>query len=129
VLGLTEVRAGIPFPAAAAAVVNAALSPPVARRLTLTGSTLLPHDALAAGVVDEIQPRETVLRRALQVAQDLSNLPSAGYARIKRQFRAAALAEIDAIVASGSDPLLDAWIDGDARSAAGGLLGREPGNH
>src|SRR3989442_1653205 len=41
-IGLTEVRAGIPFPAVALALVRAELSPPAARRLLLTGRNVGP---------------------------------------------------------------------------------------
>jgi len=124
-VGLTEARAGIPFPAAATAVVKAELAPPVTRRLTLLGRNMQPQEALAANVVDEIQPRDRVLQRALEVAEDLATMPATGYERIKRQFRAAALREIEAVVTSDTDPLLGSWIADEGRTAASDLLATE----
>jgi len=124
-VGLTEARAGIPFPAAATAVVKAELAPPVTRRLTLLGRNMQPQEALAENVVDEIQPRDRVLQRALEVAEDLATMPATGYERIKRQFRAAALREIEAVVTSDTDPLLGSWIADEGRTAASDLLATE----
>lgn len=121
-LGLSEVRAGVPFPVAAAAIVKAELSPPVTRRLTLWGRNMASRDALAAGIIDEIQPQGKVVGRALTVATDLAALPPTGYARIKRQFRAAAIEEIERVVAEGNDPLVHSWIGSEGRAAAAGLL-------
>src|SRR5205807_4146481 len=51
-LGLTEVAAGVPFPAVALAAVRARLAPPVFNNLCLTGRTFGPEEALALGVAD-----------------------------------------------------------------------------
>jgi enoyl-CoA hydratase len=58
-LGLTELRAGIPYPAAAIAVVRAELSASTARRLALGAELFTPEDALELGVVDELCARES----------------------------------------------------------------------
>lgn len=123
-LGLTEVRAGIPFPAAAMAVLQAEVTPAVARVMGLRGENVGPEAGLACGLVDELQPPDRVLPRAIDVARDLANLPREAYARIKHQLRAAPLADIEEIVAQGSDPMLDSWLTGDARTASANLLRR-----
>lgn len=115
--GLTEVRAGIPFPAAAMAIVRAALAPAAARTLVLVGRRVDAADALAFGLVDELRPTAEVLPRALAVAADLASMPRDAYARIKRQLRAPALAEI-AAVTRGADPLAATWLDADTPAAA-----------
>jgi enoyl-CoA hydratase len=121
--GLTEVRAGIPFPAVAMAIVRAELAPGAARTLTLLGRRLDAAEAARQGVVDELQPPAVVLPRALAVATELASLPRATYARIKRQLRAPALTEI-ATITRGADPLAEAWLDAEAPAAAHGLLRR-----
>src|SRR3954469_20322869 len=65
-LGLTELRAGIPYPAAAIAVVRAELTAPAARRLVLGAALVGPEEALELGVVDELRAPEEVLPRALE---------------------------------------------------------------
>ncbi len=124
-LGLTEGRAGIPFPAVAMAVVRAELPPAAARRLTLLARNYEPSAALADGVLDELQPPDAVLARARAVARDLGGIPRLAYARIKQQLRADTLAFNARIVASGTDPLVDGWLTPETSAASAALLARE----
>jgi enoyl-CoA hydratase len=105
-LGLTEVAAGVPFPAAALAAVRARLSPPVFNSLCLTGRTFGPEEALELGVVDELCG-PGLLDRAGAIAAELGAFPA--YGRVKEQVRAAQLAEMQAL--SEHDPMLRAWIE------------------
>ena len=121
-LGLTEVRAGIPFPAAAIALVLAELAPPVARVLCLRGELLDPPAALEARLVDELAHPEGVVTRALDVAGELAALPAPAYAKIKRQLRERTIAEVERIVREDDDPLADTWLSGETAAAAAALL-------
>ena len=121
-LGLTEVRAGIPFPAAAIALVLAELAPPVARVLCLRGELLDPPAALEARLVDELAHPEGVVTRALEVAGELAALPAPAYAKIKRQLRERTIAEVERIVREDDDPLADTWLSGETAAAAAALL-------
>jgi enoyl-CoA hydratase len=121
-IGLTEARAGIPFPQGAMAVVKAELTPAVARRRALLARNSSSQDALADGILDEMQPPARVLPRATEIARDLAAAPALAYAKIKRQLRAETLAAIEPAVAAGTDPLLDSWLSGDTKSAAASLL-------
>jgi enoyl-CoA hydratase/carnithine racemase len=130
-IGLTEARAGIPFPVAPMAIVAAELSPQVARRMTLVAQNITPEQALRDGVVDELQPPERVGERAREMARELGGIPAGAYSRIKRQLRAAVLERLEPLVAAGRDPLLDAWLDAETPSAANELLrhgGRDSGH-
>jgi enoyl-CoA hydratase len=123
-LGLTEARAGIPFPAAPLAVVRAELAPAVVRRLTLVARNVDPARALLDGIVDELHPAVGVLDRALAVAAQLAAAPRTAYGQVKRQFRAEVIAALDRLVASNTDPLVDAWLSGDTATAANAVLAR-----
>jgi len=120
--GLTEARVGIPFPAVPAVVVEAALAPADVRYITLYAKTFGPDEAVVRGFLDELQPRESVLPRALDVAQDLASMPSEGYARIKQQFRAQAIAQIEKLNAEQSDPMLTSWVNDEAAAASESIL-------
>jgi enoyl-CoA hydratase len=122
-IGLTEARAGIPFPAAAMAVVQAELNPAAARLMTLQSSNVGPQEALKLGVVDVLQPPERVMLVALAMAEDLASIPKDAYARIKRQLRGKTVAEIEAVLSRG-DPLLDSWLTDEASTASANLLRR-----
>jgi enoyl-CoA hydratase len=89
--GLTELRAGVPYPSVAMAVVRAELSPPAVRRLVLGAELIDPERALAWDVVDELAAPNDVLERALSVAAERAALPSRTFAAIKRELRGAVL--------------------------------------
>jgi enoyl-CoA hydratase len=108
-LGLTEVRVGIPFPAAPLAVVRGELTPAAARRLILGAKLYGADEAMALGVVDTLVPPAELLDRAFATARQLAELPSATYARVKGQLRRATLEQIEK--AHAQDPLLDDWLE------------------
>jgi enoyl-CoA hydratase len=127
-LGLTELRAGLPYPVAAISVVRAELTPPAARRLVLGAALVEPPEALALGVVDDLRPPAEVLERALAVARDLAALPATSYTQVKRQLRGPTIDAIDRALAGGAgDPVLGTWIGEETRAAAASLLGRDAG--
>ena len=121
-IGLTEARAGIPFPAVAMAVVRAELAPAAARRLTLAARNYGPEQALADGVLDELVEPEALLERARAVALELAGTPPDAYARIKEQLRAETLAYARRVAETGEDPLADAWLGAGTRAASAALL-------
>ena len=112
VYALPEARAGVPFPAGAMAVVRAELDPATARRLALGDRRYTPEEALSAGILDELVPMHRVLAAAQEAAERLAALPSDTYRVVKHQLRASALAALEAAVAEGADPLVEAWMQG-----------------
>ena len=120
--GLTEARAGIPFPAAPTIVVKAELAPAELRRTTLSAKNFGPEEAKRRGMLDELQSAERLLPRAIEIAHDLASMPADSYARIKHQFRAEAIASIDRLNREQSDPMLQSWVSEEAVAAASGLL-------
>jgi enoyl-CoA hydratase len=118
--GLTEIRAGIPFPAATMEILKAELPAHVTRRLALTGRNISPTEALTYGIFDELQPAEQVLLRALEVANDLSISSAHAYATIKMQLRADTIKRIEHIM--DADPLLASWLTEETKTASTHLL-------
>ena len=122
-LGLTELRAGLPYPLAAISVVRAELTPPAARRLALGADLVDPAEALELGVLDELLPRDEVLPRAIELAASLATLPRATYAQVKMQLRGPVIDAMDRALSSGAgDPVLGAWVGEETSAAAAGLL-------
>jgi enoyl-CoA hydratase/carnithine racemase len=121
-LGLTELRAGVPYPAVPMAIVRAELSPPAARLLSLRSHLVDPEEALALGLVDELTSPEDVLQRALVVAAEMAELPAKAYWDAKRELRGDTIGQIAAVLEHG-DPLLDTWLDGGDPNAGAALLG------
>jgi len=121
-LGLTELKAGIPYPAVAMAVVRAELTPPVARDLILRARLVDSDEAQSLGVLDELVDGDPV-PRALQIAQELAALPQAAYAQIKYQLRGDTIAATRAVLSDESDPLLRGWLGDETRDASASALG------
>jgi enoyl-CoA hydratase len=107
-LGLTEITAGIPYPAAPMVVVRAELDRRTARELVLSGRVFGPDDPAAARVFDAVLPAERLLEAAADRARVAAGL--AAYAVVKRQLKGEALARIARIVETDDDPLLAGWI-------------------
>jgi enoyl-CoA hydratase len=104
-LGLTEVTAGLPYPACPMEVVRAEVEPAYRRHLVLSGDLIDPAAAQARGLIDEICPPEELLERAVALARVRAKAVS--YAVVKQQLKRAATARMREVVASGADPLLD----------------------
>ena len=120
--GLTELRAGVPYPTMAIAVVAAELSAPAARRLVLRADLVDAADLRELGAFDEVVPNDEVLDRALAVGRDLAALPSSAYAATKRRLRAPTLALAARLQAGEADPAGEAWTDADTASRAAAIL-------
>lgn len=107
-LGLTEVTAGIPYPACPMEVVKAELGARDRRKLVLTGEIITPADAHARGILDELVPAAQLLSRAIDIAHAHARFPS--YARVKDQLRRDTVDRMGAIIAAASDPMREHWI-------------------
>jgi enoyl-CoA hydratase/carnithine racemase len=121
-LGLTEVRAGVPYPAVAMAVVRAELAPAAARQLVLRAELFGPEVALELGVVDELAAPDQVLPRALEVAGELAALPRSTYRTVKAQFRRDAYAEIERVLSGEAEAMQGGWLAEETTSAAAAVL-------
>lgn len=107
-IGLTEVRAGVPYPAVAMHVVEAELNPAVARELCLTGRVLSPEEALSLQVVDVLCDPASLVDDATAHAAELAALPA--YDQVKQQLRRRTVLLTADEVANERDPMLDNWL-------------------
>ena len=64
-----------------------------------------------------------IILRAELAARDLAGMPVGCYQRVKQQLRRTALAEIDAALIAGAEPMLDGWLAEGAQEAAAATLG------
>lgn len=124
-IGLAEARVGVPFPVAAMAIVQSELSHPIARRMVLTARNSNPPEALSMGVLDELQPPEQLLPRAIEVAREMAGLPHSIFVRIKRDLRGPALARIDDAISNRNEPMLESWLSAETRAASAEALKRD----
>ena len=106
-LGLTEVQAGVAYPAGPMMLLREKLPAHLVDRLVLRGDVLSPADAHALGLVDEIVDSPAVaLVRAVELARDLATYP--GFAAVKAQFRQQLVDRLAGTQAS-ADPVLADW--------------------
>ena len=124
--GLTELRAGVPYPTVALAAVRAELSPAAVRRLVLRADLVGAEEALRLGVFDEVAPAADVLDRGLAAAEDLAELPAAAFSAVKAELHAEVRAVAQRVIDSGSDPIAREWLEADTTDRAANLL-RGPG--
>jgi enoyl-CoA hydratase len=103
-LGMTEARAGIPFPAGPVAVMKHEVPAGLLRQLTLSSRVVSPHDLVPHAVIDALTQREQIVEQAVAAARDLASQPA--FAVVKQQVRGGLLAELRSLADAGSDPFL-----------------------
>ena len=108
-MGLAEVRVGIPFPMGALAIVQNELDPSGMRHLALLGNTIDTQTARRFGVLDELVDADRLLPRALEIADEVAQLPDLAFLTIKKHMRQTALQRIRDVLNSGNDPVFEAW--------------------
>ena len=121
--GVTELRVGAPYPAAAMAVVRAELEPGAARRLVLGADLIDAATAREWGVVDELADPDAVLERSLEVARAYSELPTRTYEIVKEQLRGDTLRAMRD--GADADPLTAGWFSDETPEAARAVLERD----
>lgn len=120
--GLTEVRAGMPYPVGALAAIQHELTPQAARRLVLGADLLDAERAVELGAFDEACESGEVLPRALEVAAQLAAHPAEAFERSKLALRAPMFAWVEERL-RGGDPLAGAWILEESAEASRAVLG------
>lgn len=105
--GLTEARAGVPFPAGATEVIRNELPPTLLRSLALTSRLVEQENLLAAGVFDQVCQPDSLPLVVVKAIHEMKNQP--GFAAVKMQARGALQARLSALVKSGDDPFLPAF--------------------
>ena len=92
---LPEVDIGIPFTPGMTALLRTRLSPATANEAMVFGRRYGGHDAVTAGLVDEVASEERVVAAAIERAGPLAGKPRATVQAIKRGLYADALAALE----------------------------------
>jgi enoyl-CoA hydratase len=108
-IGIPELLVGVPFPAAPLEVVRFVVPQDKVQSLMYTGRTLLPQEALSAGLVDEVVAPENLLARAREIAEQFALIPRQVYCLTKQSLRAAALERIERTSELLDRAALEAW--------------------
>jgi enoyl-CoA hydratase len=103
-LGLTEARAGVPFPVGPIAIMKHEMPAALLRQMTLSSRVVSPRDLVQHGVADALASKEQILENAIAAARDLAAQPA--FEVVKKQVRGGLAAKLLALAVSGADPFL-----------------------
>lgn len=123
-IGVPELRVGVPFPSRALGAVRAAVPARHLREAVLMGRVYGVEEAERKGLIDARVPAEALLDRAVEVARDLSRIPTPVYALTKRQL---ALPGGERAMAALDREVEEAWRSEEARAHIRGYLERTLG--
>ncbi len=122
--GLAEVRVGADFPVGPLEIARATLDPNTLRRLMLTGRPINAAQALACGLIDQIEEDEGVLLdRAIRAARDMAASPPETYSAVKHQIRGATLTRISDAIAAGANTPEGGWFSDATKAAMKRMIG------
>ena len=103
-LGMTEAKAGIPFPAGPLEIIRHELSPQLLRRLTLTSAVFSTRVLFDLGILDALCAGENIKSKALEMATSLAAQP--GFRAVKQQIRGRLAKRVADMATSGDDAFL-----------------------
>jgi len=110
-IGVPELTVGLPFPFVALEVMRFATSEAHLQEIVYRGKTYAVTEAYERGLVDEIVEPETLLPRAIEVADELGSEPSARFKVTKRQLRQPTLDRMERYASETDDEVIAAWKD------------------
>lgn len=102
--GLTEARAGVPFPAGPIELIRHELPPQLLRYLTLSSATVTAATLVDGRVGDALCSQANMVASAIETASTLAAQPAFGV--VKRQIRGELAARLAALATSGQDPFI-----------------------
>jgi enoyl-CoA hydratase len=103
-LGLTEARAGVPFPAGPIAVMKHEMPGGLLRQMTLSSRVVSPQDLVQHGLIDALASKEQIIENAIAAVRDLASQPA--FEVVKKQVRGGLAADVQALAVAGADPFL-----------------------
>ncbi len=108
-MGLNEVKLGVPVPYLADRMLHALSGVRHARKVMEGGDFYPPAEALEMGMVDEVLPVEEVVNKALEQTEKLGALPGAAYGMIKRNRVETTVAEVLARETEKERYFIESW--------------------
>ncbi|MCK5054260.1 MAG: enoyl-CoA hydratase/isomerase family protein [Anaerolineales bacterium] len=115
-IGLNEIKLGVPVPYVADCVLRKLIGYRNARDVMDSGGFLEPEEAHKLGIVDRVLPSEEVLSQSVEKARELSSDSPEAYALIKSSRVHAVEKEIAAQLSEREDAFIKCWFSDDARA-------------
>jgi enoyl-CoA hydratase len=120
-IGLAELTVGVPFPTSAIEIMRHVLGPR-AVRLVLRGELLEPSQAQSIGLVDDIEPPESLVSRALQRATTLCHIPAEVFEFSKHQLHEPARSRVLTVATEADERVLELWSSSPVHDAIASYL-------
>lgn len=114
-LGLNEIKLGVPVPYLADSILRQVVGVRRARTIMETGDFYPSRDALKLGLVDRVLPAGEVLPEAVRQASTLGASPGEGYALIKRNRVEPVEEEVRARLEEREKLFIESWYSPGAR--------------
>jgi enoyl-CoA hydratase/carnithine racemase len=122
-IGVPELVVGVPFPMLPFEIVRARLTPQVFRDLVFSGRVVLPREAVALALVDEVVEASSLVDSAARHAERLTRIPAATFALTKRALAGAILERAERAVSHDRD-VAAAWSSAEVHAAIRAYLDR-----
>jgi enoyl-CoA hydratase/carnithine racemase len=110
-MGLNEVKLGLPVPYPADRIVTQLVGDQLALEIMGTGEFYPPHGSLIMGLVDQVLPLENVLPEALERAKLLGDMPKQAFQFIKHNRVEKIVNEIQVRLDEKQQQFVDCWTD------------------
>ncbi|MCO4760677.1 MAG: enoyl-CoA hydratase/isomerase family protein [Myxococcales bacterium] len=121
-IGLNEVAVGLAVPNWLGSTFARLVGWRQAERNLQMGRLILPDEAAAIGLVDDVVPPEEVRRVAIAELEARIGVPQAARVKTKQAIRGELAAEMERLRAAQLDELLDTWFSQECRRVMGGLV-------
>ncbi len=114
-MGLNEVKLGVPVPFVAECILRQLIRGREAREVLESGEFYAPDELLRIGMVDEIKPLPYVLPGAIEKARLMASPPPGAYAAVKSSRVTRVEMQISAGLAQSEQRFIDHWYSPEAR--------------
>ncbi len=114
-IGLNEIKLGVPVPYVADCILRKLIGHRLARDVMDSGGFLEPEEAYRLGMVDRILPVEEVVSQSVEKARELSSDSLEAFTLIKSSRVHALKREITAQLADREEAFIKCWYSDDAR--------------
>jgi len=115
-MGLNEIKLGVPVPYPADRILRQTIGNRDARNVLESGEFYNPNELLHFGMVDEILPLGQVIPMSIEKTRSLGDLPQGAFAAIKQNRVEAVEAQIKARLDEKEALFLDCWNRQESRS-------------
>ena len=114
-MGLNEIKLGVPLPYPADRILRQIVDDRAARRILDTGDFFPPEETLAMGLVDEVMPLEQVVKKAIGKVESIQSSSLDAFKLIKRNRIEKVEAEIRSSLTAKEDIFVEMWYTDETR--------------